>query len=583
MDFVNLPILIFSVILVVSILTSLVSNRANIPLILVFLCVGIFISDRGGIGVVSGYHQPKLAFFVGSLALALILFDSGYQTNFASVRKNLISSILLSSFGVLFTATLLAPAAHYIAGFSWIQSFLLSSIISSTDAAAVFFVLRLGGVSIREKIKSTLEMESGSNDPMAIFLTFLFLELYLLQDVSPLFLLLRFFIQMGVGIVGGLALGWSIKTVISKVDFDAGLYPVLVIGMALTGFALTNMLGGSGFLALYVGGIIAGQAKLKGHYQIVRFQTTLTWLSQIILFLTLGFFADMRQMPAMFPVAFVLGIVLLFFARPLSVFACLWPFKYSFREKIFISFVGLRGATSVLLALAPLVMNIPQAQAIFSIIFLMVLMSLTVQGLLIIPMAKKCLVVLPLLERPALKSEIDLPGLVDSYLITYKLTENTPAVQGAKIPRWAMPVYVQRENMSYNGANVKSFRAGDQIYVFAGNETFARELDDLYGGGQRTDFAENMGDFVLNSDLLLKELSYLYNINIPKKWEEYTLREALEQNFSDLDVGDRFLVGKIELVIRKKEDEKVTEVGLNLEPVHKRTSLVRLFKRRRRK
>ena len=587
MEFINFPILIFSVILVFSILTSFVSSRANIPLILVVLCIGLFFGDNGGLGIVAGYHQPKLAFFIGSLALAFILFDSGYQTNLANVRKNLKPAVLLSTFGVFFTAVLLAPATHYIAGLPWVESFLLASIISSTDAAAVFFVLRMGGVSIREKIKATLEMESGSNDPMAIFLTFSFLTVAALifngERVNPFTFGGLFLIQMGVGALAGFALSWLIKTVVNKVDFDAGLYPVLVMGMALAGFAFTNILGGSGFLALYVGGILAGQVKLKGHYQIVRFQTTLTWLCQIILFLTLGFFADMRQMPSVFPAAFVLGLVLLFVARPIAVFLCLWPFGYSFREKIFISFVGLRGATSILLALAPLVCSeyIQNAQMIFSIIFLMVLMSLAIQGLLIIPMAKKCLVVLPLLEKPAQKSEIDLPGLVDSYLITYKLTENTPAVQGAKVPRWATPVYVQRDNLSYSGANIKNLRAGDQIYVFAVNDTFVRQLDELYGGGQSADFSKNMGDFVLSSDILLKELAYLYNITVPKKWEERTLREALEQNFSDLDVGDRFLVGKIELIIRKKEGPKITEVGLNLEPVRKKNALMRLFHRKK--
>ena len=317
-------------------------------------------------------------------------------------------------------------------------------------------------------------------------------------------------------------------------------------------------------------------------HQTIRFQTTLTWLSQIILFLTLGFFADMHQMPAVFPAAFVLSLVLMLFARPLSVFICLKPFHYSLKEKLFISFVGLRGATSVLLALAPLVMEIPAAQSIFSIIFLMVLMSLTAQGLLIIPVAKKCHVVLPLVEKPALKSEIDLPGLTDSFLITYKLTENTPAVQGAKLPRWAMPVYVQREDMSYKGANIKTFKPGDQIYVFASDETSAKELDHFYGGGQ-TELSQNMGDFILSPDIALKDLAYFYNIHIPKKRENLTLRESLEQNFSDLDVGDRLLLGKVELVVRKKENDIISEIGLILEPQKENQALTRLLKFKRSK
>ncbi|MBE6449279.1 MAG: potassium/proton antiporter [Alphaproteobacteria bacterium] len=583
MEFINLPILLFSVILVISILTSLISSRANIPLILVFLCIGVLFSDRGGLGIVSGYHQPKVAFFIGSLALALILFDSGFQTNFNSVKKYLKPSVLLASVGVFLTAVLLAPAAHYVGHLSWLESFLLASIISSTDAAAVFFVLRVGGVSIREKIKSTLEMESGSNDPMAIFLTFSFLSLYLATSSNPFYLGIQFFLQMGFGLFGGIGIGLIIKRIIEKVDFDTGLYPVLVIAMALTGFALINMLGGSGFLALYVGGILLGQAKLKGHYQTVRFQTTLTWFSQIILFLTLGFFADMETMPSVLMPALILSIVLMFFARPLAVFLCLLPFHYTKREKLFISFVGLRGATSILLALAPLVMKLENAQLIFSIIFLMVLISLTVQGFLIVPVAKKCRVVLPQIDKPALKSEIDLPGLADSFLITYKLTETTPAVLGAKIPRWAVPVYVQRDAISYKGANIKTLKAGDQIYVFASDETSARELDHFYGGGQVEENANNMGDFVLSPDIMLKDLSYLYNVPVPKSKENMTLRETLAQNFSDLDVGDRFLFGKIELIIRKKNVDDIVELGLNLEPESKTKDFVRLLKFKRKK
>jgi cell volume regulation protein A len=211
----------------------------------------------------------------------------------------------------------------------------------------------------------------------------------------------------------------------------------------------------------------------------------------------------------------------------------------------------------------------------------MVLMSLTIQGLLIIPIAKKCHVVLPLMEKPAQKSEIDLPGLTNSFLITYKLKENSPAVQGIKIPRWAMPVYVQREDMSYKGANIKNLKAGDQIYVFASDEISAHELDRFYGGGESENSSQNMGDFILSPDIALKDLAYIYNIHIPKKRENYTLRETLEHNFSDLDIGDRFLLGKIELVIRKKENEMITEVGLNLEPQKENKSFTRLLKFKR--
>lgn len=583
MGFINLPILIFSFVLVFGILTSLFSAKANVPLILVFLCIGLLSGDNG-LGLIQGFVHPKVAFFVGSLALALILLDSGYQTRFENVKKNLTPSVLLATVGVLFTALFLTPAAYFVGGFSWTEAFLLTSVISSTDAAAVFFVLRLGGVSIREKIKSTLEMESGSNDPMAIFLTFSVLMLCTKQITSPWFLTLDFVMQMGIGILFGFLLGFIIRWTINKIDIDTGLYPILLIGMALIGFSVTNLLGGSGFLALYIAGMILGVAHLKGKYQILRFQTTLTWLCQSVLFLTLGFFADIKELPDVAKTAFVLSVVLTFIARPLAVFVCLLPFgRYSFWEKLFISFVGLRGATSILLALAPFIMGIPAAGKMFSIVFLMVLLSLSMQGLIIIPMSKWCKVALPILEKPAEKSQIDLPGLVDSCLISYKLTENTPAVLGMKIPKWAMPVYVQRGDISYNGANIKAFKPNDVIYVFASDEKKAEMLDKFYGGGQSENLLQNMGDFVLSAEVKLKELAYLYNVKVPKKWEENTLRETLEGNFSDLEIGDRFVFGQIEIVIRQKQAGKIVEVGLNLEPQKKVHSLTRLLQYKKKK
>ena len=577
MEFINLPILIFSLVLVVSILTSLFSAKANVPLILVFLCIGLLCSDNG-LGLVQGFGQPKVAFFVGSLALAVIVLDSGYQTQFQSIKKNLTPSVLLATVGVLLTALFFAPAAHYLGGFNWCESFLLASVISSTDAAAVFFILRLGGVSVREKIKSTLEMESGSNDPMAIFLTFSFLTLYSNAVQSEWFLAFDFIRQMGIGIGAGFLLGYGIKWTVNKVDFDAGLYPILLISMALSGFALTNLLGGSGYLALYIAGMLLGSSRLKGHYQILRFQTTLTWLCQSILFLTLGFFANISNLPSVLEISLLLSGALLFIARPLAVFICLLPFgRYSFSEKIFISFVGLRGATSILLALSPFIYGLPVAHKLFSIIFLMVLISLSCQGLLLIPMAKLCRVVLPVVEKPAEKSEIDLPDLTNSYLIAYKLTDTTPAVQGAKIPKWAMPVYVQRGDISYNGSNIKTFKSADRVYVFASDESRVALLDKMYGGGQSENTLQNMGDFVLSPDIGLKELSYLYNLNVPQKWSGDTLREVLEQNFSDLEIGDRFIFGQVEIVIRKKEDDHIAEVGLNLEPRKNAPSLGRLL------
>ena len=574
MDFVNFPLLLMSALLIFSILTSLVSTKANIPLILVFLCIGLMVGDGGGLGLV-GFHSAKMAFFIGNVALALILFDSGYQTSFKSYRMTAVPSLLLATVGVLLTTLLLAPAAYYILNISWLQAMLLAAIISSTDSASVFFLLRMGGVSVRDKIKSTLEIESGSNDPMAIFLTFSFITLIQAHaDGFSWRLFTNFIEQMGIGAIAGLCIAYVVKKIINKVELDTALYPILLIAMVIAGFAVTNVLGGSGFLALYIAGIFLGNSKLHGHHQILRVQTTLTWLCQIIMFMSLGLYANVSEFPSVFTPSMILGALLIVVSRPLAVFLCLAPFKYTFSEKVFISFVGLRGATSILLALTPLVMHLPYAETFFNIIFLMVLMSLAIQGFFIIPVARMCHVTLPIVEKPAEKSEVDLPGLSDSYLVSYKLSENTPAVHGKPIPKWAMPIIVKREGISYNAYNIKSLKPDDRVYLFASSEKKIQFLDSLYGGGLTIN-SEDFGDFTLKPDTPLKELVLLYGIKIDKRMQDKTICDVLNQNFADIEVGDRFRLDAVELIVRKMDGCSVEEIGLDLEPSEK--SFGRLF------
>ncbi len=574
MDFVNFPLLLMSALLIFSILTSLVSTKANIPLILVFLCIGLMVGDGGGLGLV-GFHSAKMAFFIGNVALALILFDSGYQTSFKSYRMTAVPSLLLATVGVLLTTLLLAPAAYYILNISWLQAMLLAAIISSTDSASVFFLLRMGGVSVRDKIKSTLEIESGSNDPMAIFLTFSFITLIQAHaDGFSWRLFTNFIEQMGIGAIAGLCIAYVVKKIINKVELDTALYPILLIAMVIAGFAVTNVLGGSGFLALYIAGIFLGNSKLHGHHQILRVQTTLTWLCQIIMFMSLGLYANVSEFPSVFTPSMILGALLIVVSRPLAVFLCLAPFKYTLLEKVFISFVGLRGATSILLALTPLVMHLPYAETFFNIIFLMVLMSLAIQGFFIIPVARMCHVTLPIVEKPAEKSEVDLPGLSDSYLVSYKLSENTPAVHGKPIPKWAMPIIVKREGISYNAYNIKSLKPDDRVYLFASSEKKIQFLDSLYGGGLTLN-SEDFGDFTLKPDTPLKELVLLYGIKIDKRMQDKTICDVLNQNFADIEVGDRFRLDTVELIVRKMDGCSVEEIGLDLEPSEK--SFGRLF------
>ncbi|MBP5161244.1 MAG: potassium/proton antiporter [Alphaproteobacteria bacterium] len=570
MDFINVPILLFSLVLSLSILTSLISNRANIPMILVFLCLGLVVGNFTSVTMFPTIQNPRVAFFIGSLALALILFDGGYQTSLRSLKKAFTPSCLLATVGVLLTALLLLPAAKVILGLSWMEALLLASIIGSTDSASVFFLLRKGGVVIRDKIRSTLEIESGSNDPMAIFLTLVCINILLSQSrVLSFGVIMDFALQMGVGCFVGVLLAYGTRLLINKINLDTALYPILVISLMLVGFSVTAMLSGSGFFAIYIAGILLGNSRLKGGRQIARFQSTFTWLSQIILFLTLGFFADMTHFAPQVGASVLLSLFLIFIARPIAVFLCLLPFQYTFKEMAFISFVGLRGATAILLALLPLVMQMSVASSLFNVIFLMVLMSLTIQGLFIIPVAKLCGVIVPSVDLPPMRTEIDLPGLQDSYLITYQLTEKSPAVLGAKIPRWARPVVVHRDDIAYNGNNIKTLKAGDQIYLFMASDRRRYVLDKLFGGGAASDEPEGMGDFVLSPDILLDDLHKMYGVRVSARYHGRTLREILTDNFSDLEVGDHFSVGSVELIVRRMENGNIVEIGLDLDPDRK--------------
>ena len=229
------------------------------------------------------------------------------------------------------------------------------------------------------------------------------------------------------------------------------------------------------------------------------------------------------------------------------------------------------------------------APDLFNVVFLMVLMSLTIQGLFIIPVAKLCGVVVPSVDLPPMSTEIDLPGLQDSYLITYQLTDKSPAVLGAKIPSWARPVVVHRDDIAYNGNNIKTLKAGDQIYLFMASDRRRYVLDKLFGGGAVSDVPDSMGDFVLSPDIRLDELHKMYGVRISARYQGHTIREILADNFSDLEVGDHFSVGSVELIVRRMENGDIAEIGLDLEPDRKNSHInllsagKKFFTRRRKK
>lgn len=354
MDAFYIILLVGTVLVLVSAFSSLLAFRFGAPLLLIFLSIGL-LAGVDGLGI--RFENYPFTFMLGSLALAIVLFDSGFMTPVHSFKAAAVPAIAMSSVGVIITATLFGLAAKYLLGFSLLQGMLLGSIVASTDAAAVFFLLRIGGINIRDKVRSTLEVESGTNDPMAIFLTVALSELVATGEGFSgfdLHFLMMFIEEMGLGLIFGLLGGMMIVWVLNRFTSDRGLAPIFVLTLALLVFSFTGTMGGSGFLAVYVAGMVAGNRKMFAKQQIVRFNEGLSWLAQIIMFLVLGLLATPSQFPLILLPAIGLALFLIFVARPVAVWLSLLPFDYTQQEIGFVAWVGLRGAVSILLAIMPI-------------------------------------------------------------------------------------------------------------------------------------------------------------------------------------------------------------------------------------
>ncbi|HLD16131.1 MAG TPA: potassium/proton antiporter [Coxiellaceae bacterium] len=372
--------LVASILFFLSILASKASSKLGVPALLLFLVIGMLAGSEG----IGGIHfdNPHIAQFVGSIALVFILFSGGLDTQWQSIRHVLVNGLLLSTFGVIMSALLLGWAAHYLLHFTWLESLLLGSIVASTDAATVFAIFRARSVKITEKLKHLIEFESASNDPMAIILTIGFIRFLTLPHTSLLPLLGMFFMQMILGTVFGLALGYSIFWMIQRINLEyEGLYPVFTIASALFIYSMTALLGGNGFLSVYLAGLVLGNQAFARKKELISFHNGLTWLMQIGMFLTLGLLVFPSTLLQVAGVDILVAAFLMFVARPVSVFALTsFSSQLQFKEKLLVSWVGLRGAVPIILATFPLVAGIAKAEVIFNLVFFIVLTSMFIQG-----------------------------------------------------------------------------------------------------------------------------------------------------------------------------------------------------------
>lgn len=561
-------ILIGAGLLVASILTSVAAMRFGAPLLLIFLGVGLAAGENG-LGV--QFSDPQTAFLVGSAALAVILFESGFDTRLQSYRAAAGPALTLATAGVALTTGFTGLVAHYLFGLGWLESLLLGSVVSSTDAAAVFFLLRVGGITIRERVRSTLEIESGANDPMAILLTVVLLEALRLggvgEDWTPFVTL--FLMQMGLGLVLGMIGGVALVAVINTAKLDNALNPVVSLAVALFIFAGTNLVEGSGFLAVYVAGLVAGNSSLRGAAWLRRFHAGLTWLSQIVMFVMLGLFATPNSFGEVLLPALGLGMALIIFARPLAVVTCLLPFRFALREVAFLSWVGLRGAVSLLLALVPILADSPEGGAMFNIAFVVVVVSLVVQGWTIRPMARWLGLIVPPRMGPVERVELELPDEVNYELVTYTVHPKSPVGRGQRLPRWARPALVLRGGQVVPLHRAQPLQPHDHVYMFIARHRLAL-YDKLFAASRPLDHddREFFGDMALNPATTLGQLAELYGLPLALPKASLTLAELFRQEFgAAAEPGDRIRLGAVELILRDRDDDgEVLSVGLALEP-----------------
>jgi cell volume regulation protein A len=570
-DSVSITILFGAVLVLVGIMSSLVALRFGAPLLLVFLLVGMLAGESGIVGI--KFDDVRLAYTVGSVALGLILFDGGLRTRLSTFRNVLAPAGLLATVGVLITTALTAPVATWALQLTWSEALLVGAVMASTDAAAVFFLLHAKGLRLRPRVSATLEVESGINDPFAIFLTIILVEILFSgqKSWSEIAILLA-----QKGIVGGL-LGWvggrAMVLVLNRLVLPQGMHAPFVATGALVTFGLAEALHGSGFLAVYIAGLIVGNHETRAHNTIVTFLDAATWLAQIAMFVLLGLLAWPDRLPQRVLPALAVALALMLIARPAAVFVCLAPFRFSLREKLFISWVGLRGAVSVFLASIPMLVGLPGAHFYFDVAFVVVMLSLAIQGWTIGVAGRLLRVGLPRTDVNARRTELDLPGTLKQELVGYPLVADSPYLRRGITPSWAKLTLVVRNERVHTPEEATAVREGDHVYFLAPPDR-VQALDRFFAErpAQASPDAALVEDFFVPGDVTLGALAEIYGLAVTPADAETKLADYFAAYFIKHPprVNDAISLGPVKLVAHTVTDDRVVTVGLQLaepEPV----------------
>lgn len=558
---IDLRLLGGALLVLIGIASSLLARRFGAPLLLVFLVLGLVLGVDGPGGI--RYDNTQFTYLVGALALALILFDGGLQTRASQVKGSVAPSLLLATVGVLATAALTAVAAHYLLGLEPMRAMLLGTVLASTDAAAVFFLLRAGGLHLERRTGSTLELESGANDPVAVFLT-IALTGWLAGNAPTVSGLI---VQIVWAIVAGVAIGYAggrvIVWALNRFTLPSGLHPWLAMAGAVCVFALTNYLGGSGYLAVYLAGIVIANRPVRARNEVMSVQDAATWFAQLMMFLLLGLLATpSRLLDVLWP-ALGVAAFLMFVARPLAVAACLLPFRYRAGEIGFIAWVGLRGAVGIFLASIPLLAKLPNAWLYFNVAFVVVLTSLLVQGWTLTSAAKLFDVAVPRSDPDTRRVQLDLPGTLDYDLLGYRVPAGSKALDAQSWPLKVRLMMAVRDGKVLTAEEAGALQAEDYAYLLAPPNS-ARRLDWLFVGRDGEGPTQgSFGSFTLPGNVALGELAQFYGLHIPKRFAARTAAQLFDERFDEQpQIGDRLALGPATIIVRAMKDDRVAQVGL---------------------
>lgn len=472
-------LLIGSILLFISILAGKTSARLGVPTLVFFVIVGMLAGSEG-IGGIS-FDNPEVTKFIGVIALNFILFAGGIDTDWKTIRPVLWKGVSLSTLGVFLTAFLVGLFVYLVTDFSLLEGLLLGAIVSSTDAAAVFSILRSKSIGLKGNLRQTLELESGSNDPMAYFLTISLTMLIAEQDKSVMDIIPLFLMQFVIGAVIGLGVGKLGQFVINRIRLDyEGLYPVLAIAVMLFSFSISEYLHGNGFLAVYLGALYLGNKDLIHKKSIIRAFDGFAWLMQIVLFLTLGLLVFPSEIIPVAGIGILISVFLILVARPISVFAALAFFRSRIREKLFISWVGLRGAVPIVFATFPLLAGLEKSGMIFNIVFFISMTSVLLQGTTLPAVARLLHVSLPEKIRRRSPLDIALSDDFKSEFIEIEITAESPAskkkVMDLGFPKKSLIVLINRDNkyLTPNGSTI--IEPGDKLLILAEDPQSIEEI-----------------------------------------------------------------------------------------------------------